>query len=186
MPQPPQLARAYKPRKSTRPILEQLPAVNTTELHISSIYRGKPAKIKPLRIPRIESVKVSLTRVDFHFQSLHRGQRGRTETFRLKPIRTGFGTFRYCFHCNTCGRPVVRLYYFNHTLMCRCCCNGRHATQAISRQSRPALQISRITDFLSSKSRLLRRTRERLTKRLGEKIMRAQGQLGTDARPVWE
>jgi hypothetical protein len=55
------------------------------------------------------------------------------------------------------------------------------ASVTIVRQSRPALQISRIADFISSKSRLLRRTRERLTKRLGEKLMRAQGKLGTDA-----
>ena len=186
MSQPWQLAKAYKPRKSTRPILEQLPAVSTTELKISSIYKGQKHILKPLKIPGIEAIKRSLTAVEFHFRPLHRGQRGRTERISLKPIKTGFGTFRYCFHCNTCGRPIVSLYYYNNTLLCRWCCNGRHATQAISRQSRPALQINRIADFLSNKSRLLRRTRERLTKRLGEKVMRAQGQLGTDAKSFWK
>jgi hypothetical protein len=183
MAQPWQLAQAHKPRKSLRPILEQLPAVSTTELHISSIYRGKPAAIKPLKIPRIESVKVSLTRVDFHFQSLHRGQRGRTETFRLKPIRTGFGTFRYAFLCNTCGRPVVRLYYFNHVLLCRWCCNGRHATQASNQYQRPVLQALRLADFLDNKP-LWRRAKERLRKKFGDKVLRAQGKLGTDIRSV--
>src|SRR5262245_45251962 len=91
---PPQLARAHRPRRSSRPILETLPAVSTTELRISSLYHGRRAILKPLKIPNIERVKVSLTTVDFHFESLHRGQKGRTETFRLKPIRTGFGNYR--------------------------------------------------------------------------------------------
>jgi hypothetical protein len=141
---------------------------------------------KSLKLPRLAAVKVSVTHVEFHFESLHRGVEGPTQRFNVKHIRTGFGSFRCAFYCNTCGKPVVRLYYYNNSLLCRWCCNGRHGSQAISRQSRPALQINRITDFLSSKSRLLRRTRERLTKRLGAKVMRAQGQLGTDARPLWE
>ena len=105
MAQPPQLAKAYKPRRSTRPILEQLPAVTTTELRISSLYRGKTAIIKPLKIPNIASVTVSVTHVEFHFQSLHRGQKGRTETFRLRPWKTGIG-IRYAFICNACGWPA--------------------------------------------------------------------------------
>src|SRR5262249_34197819 len=83
---PPQLARAHRPRRSSRPILEQLPAVTTTELRISSLYSGKKRILRPLKIPHLEGVKVTTTRVDFHFLSLHRGQRGRTESFRLKPI----------------------------------------------------------------------------------------------------
>ena len=66
MAQPRQLAKAFKPRKSTRPILEQLPAVTTTELKISSLFTGKKHILKPLRIPGIESIKRSLTAVEFH------------------------------------------------------------------------------------------------------------------------
>src|SRR5262245_49767678 len=186
MAQPWQLAKAYKPRRSTRPILEQLPAVTTTELRISSLYSGKHAKLKPLKIPNIAGVKVSLTHATFEFQSLHRGQRGRTETFRLKPIRTGFGTFRHCFHCNTCGRPIVRLYYFHNTLMCRWCCNGRHASQAIDQRERPFLQAHRIQSFLDTKSRIYQHVRERLTKKIGEKLMIAKGRMGTQARNLCE
>jgi hypothetical protein len=182
MSQPWQLARAYKPRKSTRPILEQLPAVSTTELHISSIYRGKPAAIKPLKISRIESVKVSLTRVDFHFQSLHRGQRGRTETFRLKPIRTGFGTFRYAFLCNTCGKPVTRLYFHNHALLCRYCCGNKYASQAITPKNRPVLQASRLQAFLDSRPKL-KHARKQLEQRLGLKLMQAQSRFSTRTTP---
>jgi len=186
MAQPPQLAKAFKPRRSTRPILEQLPAVTTTELRISSLYRGKKPIIKPLKIPNIESVNIGPLTVEFNFRPLHRGQKGRTETFRLKPIKTGFGNFRHCFHCNTCGKAVVRLYYYNNTLLCRWCCNGRYASRAISSPSRPILQAARIADFLDSKSRIFQRTRERLRKKLGEKLMRAQGKLGTDARSFWD
>ena len=184
MAQPWQLAKAFKPRKSSRPILEQLPAVSTTELRISSLYRGKRPMIKPLKIPNIESVAVSPTAVEFNFKPLHRGQQGRTETFRLKPIRTGFGSFRYCFHCNTCGRPVIRLFFHNYTLLCRWCCGNRHASRAISRTSRPVLQAARLESFLNKP--IWQRTRERLLKRFGPKLMRAQQAYGTRVRNLWD
>src|SRR5262245_38009623 len=131
MAQPPQLAKAHKPRKSTRPILEMLPAVSVTELRISSLYQGKRAILKPLKIPNIAGVKVGHLSVEFHFQSLHRGQKGRTETFRLKPWRVGYG-IRHAFLCNTCGKSALKLYLHNHSLLCRFCCNGRYASQAIN------------------------------------------------------
>jgi len=186
MAQPWQLAKAFKPRKSSRPILEQLPAVSTTELKISSIYKGKPANIKPLKIPNIESVAVSLTAVEFHFRALHRGQRGRSERFTLKPIKTGFGTFRYAFLCNTCATPVVRLYHFNHSLLCRWCCNGRYVSRAINQNQRPTLQRMRVQTFIDNKPKLYQRTRERLLKRFGQKALTPQGRMGTQARPLWD
>lgn len=182
MAQPPQLAKAFKPRKSSRPILEQLPAVTTTELRISSLYRGKTAIIKPLKIPNIASVTVSVTHVEFHFQSLHRGQKGRTEAFRLKPLRG----IQYAFLCNSCGRAIMRLYLHHSTLLCRCCCNGRYASQAISSKSRPVLEATRIQSFLDNKLRIFHKTQERLRKRLGEKLMRAQRKYSTDARSLWD
>src|SRR5262249_40308909 len=181
--QPPQLARAYKPRKSTRPILESLPAVTTTELHISSLYRGKKPIIKPLKIPNIESVAVSLTAVEFHFRPLHRGQQGRIEEFRLKPTRG----IQYAFLCNCCGRAIMRLYHWHNSLLCRHCFPSRYASQAISSKSRPVLEATRIQSFLNNKQRLFHKTQERLRKRLGEKLMRAQGKLGTDTgSTLWD
>jgi len=56
----------------------------------------------------------------------------------------------------------------------------------VNQNQRPVLQAARIADFLDSHSRLFRRTRERLTRKLGEKLMRAQGKLGTEARNLWE
>jgi hypothetical protein len=162
-----------------------LPSVSTTELRISSLYRGKPAIFKPLKIPNIERVEVSLTAVEFHFRPLHRGGEGPVQRFNLKPIKTGIG-LRYTFLCNACGRAIIRLYHVHNSLLCRFCCNGRYASQAISRQSRPVLEAARIQSFLDNKSRIFKRTRERLRKRLGEKLMRAQGKLGTDARSLWD
>jgi len=175
---PPQLAKAHRPRKSTRPILEQLPAVTTTELRISSTYQGKRPIIKPLRIPNLSGFKLGHLTVEFLFQPLHRGQKGRTETFRLKPLRG----IQYAFLCNSCGRAVMRLYLHHSTLLCRCCCNGRYASQAISSKSRPVLEATRIQSFLDNKPRIFHKTQERLRKRLGEKLMRAQRKYSTDAR----
>jgi len=184
MAQPWQLARAHKPRRSTKPILETLPAVTTTELRIYSIYQGKRATIKPLKIPNIEGVKVGPLSVEFHFRSLHhrRGEKGRTETFRLKPLRG----IQYAFLCNSRGRAIMRLYHVHNSLLCRHCFPSRYASQAISRTSRPVLEATRIQSFLNNKKRLFHKTQERLRKRLGEKLMRAQRKYSTDARTLWD
>ena len=182
MAQPPQLAKAYKPRRSTKPMLETLPSVSIHELRISSLYRGKRPIIKPLKIPNIESVAVSLTAVEFHFRPLHRGQQGRIEKFRLKPARR----IQYGFLCNTCGRTIMKLYYVHNSLLCRHCFPSRYASQAISRQSRPVLEATRIQSFLNNKQRLFHKTQERLRKRFGEKVIRAQRKYSTDARNLWD
>jgi hypothetical protein len=178
MPMPPQLAKAKRPRKSLRPILEQLPAVSTTELRISSLYRGKYAILKPLKIPNIVSVKVSLTHVEFHFKSLHRGAEGPVQRFNIKPIRCGFGNFRHCFHCNTCGKPVKKLYYLNRSLLCRHCTKARYLSQAITPNSRPLLQAARLQAFLDSRPKL-KHARQRLEQRFGLKLMQAQSRFST-------
>src|SRR5262249_5298879 len=139
MAQPWQLAKAFKPRKSTRPILEQLPSVSTTELRISSIYYGKKLIIKPLKsIANLEGIKVSSTRVEFHFQSLHRGQPGRSEAVLIRATKTGF-FLRPLFLCNSCGKAIKRLYLHNHVFICRFCCNGRYASRASNQHQRPVL-----------------------------------------------
>src|SRR5262245_13796443 len=102
MAQPWQLAKAFKPRKSTKPILESLPAVSVNTFKISSLYTNKRAIIKPLQIPDIAAVKVSATHIDFHFTSLHRGIEGPIQRFNVKPIKTGWGV-RFAFVCN-CGK----------------------------------------------------------------------------------
>jgi hypothetical protein len=45
------------------------------------------------------------------------------------------------------------------------------------------LQALRLADFLDNKP-LWRRAKERLRKKFGDKVLRAQGKLGTDIRSV--
>ena len=68
---------------------------------------------------------------------------------------------------------------------CRYCHRAIMASEACNQHQRPVLQISRIDSFLN-KPKLYHRTRQRLLKRLGEKALRAQGKLGTDARSLWD
>jgi len=186
---PRQLAEGLRRRpkgRPPRPILEQLPSINTKNLNIPSPYEYKTYILPNIsfRFPQIASAKVSFQAVEFHHPSLHRGQIGPIQTFNFKHIDTGFG-FRHAFICN-CGRPVLRLYYHSRRLACRHCIGGIYSSQAVNQNQRPVLQAARIADFLDSHSRLFRRTRERLTRKLGEKLMRAQGKLGTEARNLWE
>ena len=59
-------------------------------------------------------------------------------------------------------------------------------SQTVDQRERPILEANRIANFLDSKSHIYRRTRERLHNKLGEKLMRAQGKLGTRATSFWE
>jgi hypothetical protein len=187
MSMPPQLRAAYKPRpgKSERPIVEKLPSVSTKELRIPSPYDDKTYILSNilLRLP-IASARVNFNLVEFRHQPLHRGQQGRTQAFNFKHIRTGFG-IRHVFIC-ACGRAVQKLYLFHLNLACRHCTGARYATQTLNSQTRPILQASRIQSFLDSKPRLFRRTRDRLERRLGQKIMMAQGRMNTEARGLLE
>ena len=132
-----------------------------------------------LRIPQLAAAKVAHNAVEFHLPSLHRSTIGPIQTFGLKHIRTGFGKnsfggIRHAFICD-CGRPVTKLYVLNRWIACQRCHNAIHASQAVNQQQRPVLQASRIASFLDNKSKLYHRTRERLRKRLGDKVMMAQG-----------
>jgi hypothetical protein len=175
-----------------RPIVEQLPSIAVHKLPIPSPNDRKTYILRDisLRIPQLAAAKVAHNAVEFHLPSLHRSTIGPIQTFGLKHIRTGFGKnsfggVRHAFICH-CGRPVIKLYVLNRWIACQRCHNAIHASQAVNQQQRPVLQASRIASFLDNKSKLYRRTRERLRKRLGDKVMMAQGQLGTWARPLWE
>jgi hypothetical protein len=187
MSMPWQLRVAYRPKKgtSTRPIVEKLPSVSTKELRIPSPYDDKTYILSNIlfRLP-IACARVNFNLVEFRYPPLHRGQQGRTQAFNFKHIRTGFG-IRHVFIC-TCGKPVQKLYCFHGNLACRHCTDARYASQTLDKRSRPILQASRIQSFLDSKPRLFRRTRDRLQKRLGEKLMTAQGRLRTRAYGLWE
>jgi hypothetical protein len=168
-----------------RPIAEQLPSISVNELPIPYYYDEKTYIIRSLKWSCIASIKVSRDQVSFYLPSLHRGQIGPNQVFRLKHIRTGFG-LRHAFICCDCGRPVIKVYHQHRHLACRRCQHAIYASQNLGKHTRPILQVSRIASFLDSKSRLYRRSRERLRKKLGDKLMMAQGRLGTEARSLWE
>jgi hypothetical protein len=180
------LRRHPKGSRPPRPIAEQLPSISVNDLQIPSPYDYKSYTMPniSLRYPQLAAARISAQAVEFHHPSLHRGAVGPVQTFRLKPIKTGFGV-RHAFIC-TCGRPVLKLYYRSRDLACLRCCNAIYASQTLDQRSRPILQVSRIQSFLDNKPRLFRRTRERLRKKLGEKVMMAQGSLGTHARGLWK
>jgi hypothetical protein len=186
---PPQLReglrRHPKGSRPPRPIAEQLPSISVAELNITNPYDYKTyiADLS-LKYPPLAGAKISYHVIEFHLASLHRDKPGPVFIFRLKHIRTGFGV-RHAFICG-CGRAVIKVYYLDRRLACRHCHGAINASQAVGPRQRPALQVSRIQSFLDNKPRLLHRTQERLKKKLGEKVMMAQGSMGTKARSLWK
>jgi hypothetical protein len=178
------LEKRYSRRTEQRFIAEQLPSISVNDLPIPSPYDYKTYTLPniSLRYPQLASVKIFFTSSNSIIR--HRGETtGPIQTFRLKHIKTGFGV-RHAFIC-TCQRPVIKLYYLHRKLACRRCCNAIYASQTLNQHSSPVLQASRIQSFLDNKPRLFRRTRERLKKKLGEKLKMAQGSLRTRARSLW-
>src|SRR5262245_52768202 len=175
-----------------KPLIENLESVSVNDLRIPSLSDAKRFILQGVnfRWPFLSAIKVARDAVEFHLPSLHRGQIGPAQVFRVKPIRTGIGNqadgsgVRYSFQCD-CGRAVIKLYHLHRRLACRYCHNARMASETCSQQQRPILQISRIDSFLAQPN-LYHRTRQRLLKRLGEKALKAQGRMSTDARTLWE
>src|SRR5215469_1625711 len=97
MAQPPQLAKAYKPRKSSQPILEHLQCISVNQLRICSLSPDKTYIIRnQIKWPFVASIKLAWDFIEFHLPSLHRGQLGPIQSFAIKPIKTGFG-IRHAF-----------------------------------------------------------------------------------------
>jgi hypothetical protein len=182
MAQPPQLARAYKPRKSSRPIVELLPAINVKDLRINSLNQHKERILRDvsLRWPFLAGIRFNWDSVEFYLPSLHRNQLGAVFEFKLIHIKAGTsGSYRHAFICQ-CGRAAVKLYERHRRIACKECHGAVWSSQTIGPRMRPILQASRIQSFLDNK-RLMHKTKERLRKRLGDKLMLAQRRLGTRA-----
>jgi hypothetical protein len=167
-----------------RPIIENIPFISVNTLRISSLNRGKTYRMDnvSLRWPFLSLLRLSHEAVEFHLPSLHRGGEAIKQVFGLKPHRVTFGV-RYYFECD-CGRNTQKLYCLHRRLACRFCHRAVPASENLSKQQRPILQISRLESLLNN--RLLKQTRERLTKKLGEKAMLAQGKMGTRHRALWD
>jgi len=190
MPMPPQLARGLRERKPSgrttpRPIAEQLPSININHLKVPRDYKTYVAPNISLRYPMLSGMRIAWNAIELQHRSLHRGVAGTIQSFGIKQIKTGLGGyFRHAFVC-TCGRATIRLYCYHQRLACIRCHNAIHASQTLGRKTRPVLQAARIASFLE-KIGLRKQTRERLTRKLGEKVMRAQGRMGSHARGFWE
>jgi hypothetical protein len=169
---PPQLRNSIRPRKSTKPIVEDLPAISISELKVPRDYQTRVLPNAALKWPFLSGVRVSCAAVEFTLPSLHRGREGPTHQFKLKPIFTGLG-IRFAFYCS-CGRATLKLYYLNRNLSCKHCSKARYASQALDQHDRPALQAARIASVLDNTPRLFRRTRERLLRKFGHKVLQAQ------------
>ena len=153
---PPQLARAHKPRKSSRPIAESLQKISISDIKVPSDNRTYTLPNIALKYPFLAAARLTRDAIEFHFPSLHRSQLGRTQTFKIYPVRVGYG-IRYFFRCD-CRRGAAKLYLCNAYLACKHCHRVRMASQTLGKHSRPVLQASRIQSFLDNKPRLFRRT----------------------------
>jgi hypothetical protein len=163
-----------------RPIVENATHINVNTFKISSLSPHKTYNMPniSLRYSWLSALRLSCEAAEFVIRSPHRGTTGRVQQFGLKPVTVGFGT-RYYFICD-CGEHVQKLYFLNQYLACQYCHRLLYASQTIDRRNRPLLQAMRLESFLS-KPRLMRKARERLTRKLGEKLMLAQGKYSTQA-----
>src|SRR5215813_9850821 len=189
MPMPPQLAKGLRERKlfgrtKPRPIVEQLPSININHLKVPRDHKTYVTNIS-LRYPLLSSMRIAWNVVHFQHRSLHRSVEGPVQSFSIKQIRTGLGGyFRHAFIC-TCGRPTIKLYIHHQRIACKRCHNAINASQTLGARTRPVLAASRIQSFLE-KLGLRRRTRERITRKLTEKVLMAQTRMGTRASGFWE
>jgi hypothetical protein len=94
---PPQLQRGllvkrYSQCRDPRPIAEELSHTNINDLNIPRDHKTYSAPNISLRYPQLSAIRLTCNAVEFTHA-------GRTQTFRLKPIRTGFGYSRFAFIC---------------------------------------------------------------------------------------
>jgi len=171
------LRRHPKGSRPPRPIAEQLPSINVKDLGIPRRYGVTNVINLSFKFPDVPSVKATAETVEFQLRSVHRGQPGPKQVFRIKAINTGIG-IRHCLFCN-CGRSVERLYYHQRRLACLRCCNAIRLSQACNHQQRPILQASKVETFLNAHPRIKRKTRERLNQKLSKLLLQAQSRYKT-------
>ena len=171
-----------------RPLVENLPAISVNDLPIPHYADPRRYVVDAgLRWGFIAGIRVSRDAVEFSLPPLHRGQLGPSQTFGLKHIKTGLGYGpRHAFICTDCGKPTIKVFCHHRRLSCARCHHATYASRALGSRTRPILQATRLASFLDGKNRLLRRTRERLQRKLGEKVLLAQSRMGTQARSLWD
>ena len=183
MAMPPQLqrgllSRRYSHCRDPRPIAEELSQINVNELHIPRDHKTYSAPNISLRYPYLSGIRLTCNAVEFTHT-------GRTQTFALKPIRTGFGYFRFAFICQ-CQRPVIKLYFRHANLSCRWCHKLTYISRTLGKRTRPILQAHRIETLIRLKPGMHHRTRERLRKRYSDKALMPQNNYGTRGPRLWK
>ena len=166
-------------RTASRPIAENLLSINVNDLKIPRNYAIVTLPNVGFRYPQLASMRLTYHSVEVTHST------GRTQHFKLKPIKTGFGRPCYAFVCS-CGRPVIQLYFRYASLACRRRSNAVHASQTLNKQTRPILKAHRLEAFLALKTNMLSRTRQRLRARLGEKALMPQSNYGTGTARHWK
>jgi hypothetical protein len=157
MVQPRQLARARKPRQSTRALAEELLHVNVFDLKIKPNGLTYTAPNISLRYHWLNGLRITAHVVQF-------AHHGRIQAFRIRWTKTICG-FRPNFICQ-CGRPVVRLYLRNTNLACRRCTGAIYASQTLNKYTRPLLQSRRLEQFLQFRPFIKGKAKQRLQARL--------------------
>jgi hypothetical protein len=181
-------AKRQSGRREQRPLAECLPHINVNDLPIPRDYKTYTAPNISFRYPQISNIRLTYHRIEF-------AHSGRIQAFRLKGIRTGFGSPRQAFICD-CGRSVISLYFRHANLACRRCTKAIYASQVCGKHSRPALQAHRIKQFLQFKPSLTRKTKQRLqaritantqltSKRITEKALLPPVNYQVQALPLW-
>src|SRR5215472_2968757 len=156
---PPQLAKARRPKRSSRPLVEDLTKICICELDIPRDWKAYSAPWIGLKYPQLSGLKVAWNRVEFRHAS------GRVEAFALKRIKTGFGYYRHAFICY-CGRAVTNLYFCRGEITCVKCSGAIYASQTRSQSGRKALQFIRLCEFIRLFPKPTRKTKQRLQARL--------------------
>lgn len=130
MSQPPQLARARKPRHSNRPLIERMPFIAIRDI-ADLIPTDDPfAQVNPdfhgWRYPG----KVLLTA-----RSINTTDAGAPQLFLLKWVRTGKGKPRPLIICQ-CRRSTQFLYHHNGRYACKRCHRAHYLSQRQSKAGR--------------------------------------------------
>jgi hypothetical protein len=199
---PPQLARAKRRHPKARgyvpkPLVEQLQFINANDLNIPRDHRIYSASSwLNFKYP------LATLRLAYHaIEATHPS--GTVQVFKVKHIRTNFGWPRPALICS-CGQPVIRLYFHNSRLACRYCIGATYASRTLNKQTRPALQLQRLRQYIAMlPPRMRHKTRNRLntrcsrleaqsspqkhnSKRLDARTLLPQGNYATYAAIHWQ
>jgi hypothetical protein len=167
MAMPWQLKYAKRPKRAEpRPLVEQLPRIDIGDLVRLKLFpdnwHTRRTYELSLRYPFLRTIAFSFANIEVAHNS------GYNQRIGLRWIRTGFGGRsrpRPLLICR-CSRSVRKLYLLGGSLGCRRCCNAIHASQACSREKRPALQAQRLQTFLRLKAYMRQHNRQRIQARL--------------------